>query len=56
MDIVEERVIGPSMGQDNIEKGFKAVLLGLALVLRVRRRSTTSCSAWSPTSRCSSTW
>jgi preprotein translocase subunit SecD len=33
MDIVEERVIGPSLGQDNIEKGLKAVLLGLALVL-----------------------
>ena len=33
MDIVEERVIGPSLGQDNIEKGLKAVLIGLALVL-----------------------
>ncbi len=32
-DIVEERVIGPSMGKDNIEKGIKAVLLGLAAVL-----------------------
>ncbi len=33
VDIVEERVIGPSLGQDNIDKGFKAVMLGLALVL-----------------------
>ncbi|MFC5524984.1 protein translocase subunit SecD [Rhodanobacter ginsengisoli] len=33
MDIVEEGVIGASLGQDNISKGFKAVLLGLALVL-----------------------
>jgi len=33
IDIVEERVIGPSMGKDNIEKGIKAVLLGLAAVL-----------------------
>ena len=33
MDIVEERVIGPSLGQDNIEKGLNAVLIGLALVL-----------------------
>jgi len=32
-DIVEERVIGASLGQDNIDKGFKAVMLGLALVL-----------------------
>ena len=33
MDIVEEQVIGPSLGQDNIAKGLNAVLLGLALVL-----------------------
>lgn len=33
MDIVEEGVIGASLGQDNIDKGFRAVLLGLALVL-----------------------
>ncbi|MDR3385792.1 MAG: protein translocase subunit SecD [Rudaea sp.] len=33
MDIVEERVIGPSLGQDNIAKGVKAVILGLLAVL-----------------------
>jgi len=33
VDIVEERVIGPSMGQDNIQKGVSAVLLGLGAVL-----------------------
>lgn len=32
-DIVEERVIGPSLGQDNINKGEKAVVLGLLSVL-----------------------
>jgi preprotein translocase subunit SecD len=32
-DIVEERVIGPSLGQDNIAKGVKAVVLGLVSVL-----------------------
>ena len=31
--IVEERVIGPSLGKDNIQKGVRAVLLGLAAVL-----------------------
>nr|MBV6628751.1 protein translocase subunit SecD [Oceanococcus sp. HetDA_MAG_MS8] len=31
--IVEERTIGPSLGQDNIDKGFKAVIIGLALVM-----------------------
>jgi preprotein translocase subunit SecD len=33
MDIVEQRVIGPSLGQDNIRKGEHAVILGLVLVL-----------------------
>ena len=33
MNIVEERVIGPSLGQQNIEKGLLSVLLGLSLVL-----------------------
>src|SRR5262249_8821319 len=32
-DIVEERVIGPSLGQDNIAKGVKAVVIGLLAVL-----------------------
>jgi preprotein translocase subunit SecD len=33
MDIVQQRVIGPSLGQDNIQKGERAVVLGLVLVL-----------------------
>ncbi len=33
VDIVEERVIGPSLGQDNIRKGVIAVILGLTLVV-----------------------
>jgi preprotein translocase subunit SecD len=33
MDIVEQSVIGPSLGQDNIRKGVHAVILGLGLVL-----------------------
>ncbi len=33
VDIVEERVIGPSLGQDNIQKGIRAVLIGLLSVL-----------------------
>ncbi len=31
--IVEERTVGPSLGKDNIEKGFMSVLIGFALVL-----------------------
>ncbi len=33
IDIVEERVIGPSLGADNIKKGVFAVLIGLGAVL-----------------------
>ncbi len=33
VDIIGESVIGASLGQDNIDQGFKAVMLGLALVL-----------------------
>ncbi len=33
IEIVEERTIGPSLGQDNIEQGFLSVVVGLALVL-----------------------
>ena len=33
MDIVEERTVGPSLGQDNIDKGFNSVLIGFVLVL-----------------------
>ncbi|HKJ77125.1 MAG TPA: protein translocase subunit SecD, partial [Gammaproteobacteria bacterium] len=31
--IVEERTIGPSMGQDNIDQGFMSVVIGFVLVL-----------------------
>ncbi|AFJ03497.1 Protein-export membrane protein SecD [Methylophaga frappieri] len=33
IEIVEERTVGPSMGQENIDKGFKSVVIGLVLVL-----------------------
>ncbi|HVT34435.1 MAG TPA: protein translocase subunit SecD [Nevskiaceae bacterium] len=33
IDIVEERTIGPSLGADNIRRGFQAAALGLALVV-----------------------
>ncbi len=31
--IVEERTIGPSLGQENIDQGFRAVIVGMALVV-----------------------
>ena len=33
MVIVEERTVGPSLGQDNIDRGFLSVMVGFALVL-----------------------
>ena len=33
MDIIEERTVGPSLGQENIKQGFYAALLGFALVV-----------------------
>ncbi|MDO6459412.1 protein translocase subunit SecD [Granulosicoccaceae sp. 1_MG-2023] len=33
VEIVEERTIGPSLGADNISKGFNSVAIGLVLVL-----------------------
>ncbi|WP_018231426.1 protein translocase subunit SecD [Thioalkalivibrio thiocyanodenitrificans] len=33
MMIVEERTVGPSLGRDNIERGFNSVVIGFILVL-----------------------
>ncbi len=33
IEIVEERTIGPSLGQDNIDQGFLSVVIGMALVM-----------------------
>ncbi|MGR8980425.1 MAG: protein translocase subunit SecD [Gammaproteobacteria bacterium] len=33
VDIVEERIVGPSLGQDNIKKGIMSVFVGFALVV-----------------------
>ncbi len=33
VDIIEERTVGPSLGRDNIERGFLSVVVGFVLVL-----------------------
>jgi preprotein translocase subunit SecD len=33
IEIIEERTVGPSLGKDNIEKGFQSVQIGFVLVL-----------------------
>jgi preprotein translocase subunit SecD len=33
IEIVEERTVGPSLGKDNIDQGFKSVMLGFVFVL-----------------------
>jgi preprotein translocase subunit SecD len=32
VDIIEERIIGPSLGKDNIERGIEATLIGFSLI------------------------
>ncbi len=33
VEIIEERTVGPSLGKDNIDQGFRSVMIGFALVL-----------------------
>ncbi len=33
IEIVEERTVGPSLGKENIDQGFRSVIIGFALVL-----------------------
>ncbi|MGJ7519425.1 protein translocase subunit SecD [Variovorax sp. LT1P1] len=33
MEIIQERTIGPSLGADNIDKGFKSVMYGFAAIM-----------------------
>jgi len=33
IEIIEERTVGPSLGQENIDRGLSSVVIGLALVL-----------------------
>ncbi len=33
IEIVEERTVGPSLGQENIDQGFRSVMIGFVLVL-----------------------
>src|SRR5690606_10993808 len=33
IEIIEERTVGPSLGQDNIKQGYESVIIGFALVL-----------------------
>ncbi len=33
VDIIEERTVGPSLGKENIEQGFRSVMVGFLLVL-----------------------
>src|SRR4029079_9712937 len=32
MEIIEERTVGPSLGRDNIEKGFESTVFGFAVL------------------------
>ena len=51
MEIIEERTVGPSLGAENIEKGFNSTIWGFAAIVAVHDASTTCCSACSRRSR-----
>ena len=55
MEIIEERTIGPSLGAENIDKGFNSVIYGFAAIAALHVRCTTCCSACSRRSRWRST-
>ena len=50
-----QQQVSATLGKDSLEQGLIAGLIGLGLVLDLHARSTTASSAWSPTSRSSST-
>jgi preprotein translocase subunit SecD len=64
MEIIEERTIGPSLGAENINKGFHSVMWGfvaiavfMCAVLHAVRRVLTmalasTCCCWWPCCRC----
>jgi hypothetical protein len=64
MEIIEERTIGPSLGAENISKGFNSTLYGfiaiavfMILLPAVRRvlddwRWRSTCCCWWPCCRC----
>ena len=55
MEIIEERTIGPSLGAENIDKGFQQRDLRLRRDRALHVRCTTCCSASSRPSRSAST-
>ena len=40
MEIVEERTVGPSLGKENIDKGFNSVLYGFIVLASSSARTT----------------
>ena len=65
MEIIEERTVGPSLGRDNIEKGFNSTMWGFIAivafmslyyslfgVISARSRWPSTCCCWSRCSRC----
>ncbi len=54
--VVEERVVGPSVGAENIRHGIQALIIGMLGTFAVHDRRTTRSSASSRTSCWSRTW
>ena len=48
MEIVEERTVGPSLGAENIELGFRAMWIGFASGLALKRGTAARTQARNP--------
>ena len=46
IEIVEERTVGPSLGQANIDQGFRSVVIGFVLVLVSWPSTTSGSGSW----------
>ena len=51
--IVEQRTVGPSLGQDNVQRGFQALLIGLVGMFIFLAHLLPAGSAWWRASCCS---
>ena len=56
LNIIEERTVGPGLGQDSIDAGKISGIIGGILVVALHDASPTASSASSPTSRSPPTW
>ena len=55
LDVVQSRTVGPTLGQDSIDRSVIAGVIGLGIVCALHDSSSTACRACFRSSRCLST-